>query len=802
MRAQGQRVAIASLTLLLLATGVFGGFGSGPQHAEAAISEQRLQRLNFFYRFQLGRNYFNSGSYLEAAAHFHSLLGQYASLPRPLQLQLDYYLGISYHEAGLSDRARPHLKKVIATAFIPQFVVDAAVAQMAIDAARGHADEVQKTYDRIAARNFPPDLRVQLDYGAIQARYRLKDYRGVRDLALRLPPGTPEYPRGILLSALSMMATKQYSAAEEDLMRLLNAPAELESAGIDNQIPRLQLMLAQVRFDRGDYRRCLQTLDQIQAPELAADVLYTRGWAQLMQQRYDTGLETFERLVRDHPEDERSVEATLLGGYTLLNLARFPEAYAYFATLETEYRKAARELSRFRGGFNSIRSLDQLLQSNARLAKAPIPPQIRDWIYQSRDVRLATGARDEVAALGRLIGDLLRDLKRMRVVSAGFGSSFENPATLERLLRNESALRLTEIRSRILELMIKPVREGLLASQTGEYNLINQAQSTRKEAIKAIRTVANPVKERATAIQRSLRKIQHYLYLVADKELSGTPDPASRDISATVELSRPALDILDQLMTDEERIAFVLLKVMEEEERLWSVIAETISIERGAAERILRKLGLWDSQAYIDRLELLYRSTSGIESILNDNGELLLAIQTGILDGVMRYTDTMNEDLADLRQQQGALFAAAEQVRLQRVDVAWDGEVQRLREAEARMAGGKLDLGWRIKEVEHELMNDVLREEQDRLRELNAYYDKVRDQAEAAARAIDVLDERIRSQIAGSVQGDRTVDLSKSLEMISRELEQMERFVNELSRGSKSILERDKELQWVPEYQR
>lgn len=773
--------------------------GLSISESEAAVSELRLRRLHFFYRFQQGRSYWNSGSYLEAAAHFQSLMTQYDELPRPLQLQLDYYLGAALHEVQLFTSAEGRLQSVLAKTFLPTFVVDAAVRLMDIYALNGDLALVERTYDNVANRALTPDLKIALDYGAVKAYFRLGEFRRVRDVTLTIDPDTAESPRALLLSAIAMSQLGEYGAAEDDLRRILKGQARLGEYGLGHIVPRIYFLLAQVQFDGGNYGASLQSLQQVNDEAFVRDVLFARAWNFLMLGQYQRGMETFRDFALKYPEDARSLEATILGGYILLNLAQFPESYAYFDTLETQYRQVVHNVTRFRRGVRSSEALELFLRDPIRLASSPIPSQIADWVLESRRVAIAEAAEAEVVQLGRKLDDFGREMKRMRVVSAGFGSTFDNPATLERLLRNEMGLRLTEIRSRILELMLKPIREGLLAQQAGDYSLINQAQSTRASALEIIRVTAAPTKERAVAIQRSLRSVGHYLHMVASEELIGQPDPARKNVEEKIQLSRPAVEVIDRLMNEEERVAFMLLAIMEEEERLWSVVANTIEIERGAAERILRKLGLWDTQAYIDRLELLYRSTSGVESILNDNGRLLLEIQRNILDDVIAYTDGIAGELNGLRNAQAGLSAAAKQIRLASIDASFAEALHKVREAEAKTAGGKLDLGWRIKEVEANLMRDVLTAEQERQKQLEAYYKNVRDRAEAAVKAMAVLDQQIRDQISGSAAGDQSVKLDQAVDSISQELDKMESYVNELQRGSASILNREATVHWRPE---
>lgn len=788
-----RRVPAAFVAALLLAIALVGG------DAGAAVSELRLKRLNFIYRFQQGKNYWSGNSYLEAAAHFHSLMEQYHELPRPLQLQLNYYYGASLHEVELFSQAEKQLLPVFNNAASPPLVSDAAVRLMDIYARYRDAAQVQAVYERAIAKPYSPDLRTKIAYGAVKAYYRLGEYEKVRSIALKLDADSPEYPRALLLAAMGMVEAGELGAAEQDLLRLQRLAPGLREDGHDAFVDRATMLLAQVQFDQGQYGKTLQTLAQLRDPAYAADVLYMRAWSQVMLGQYMPGLEAFRTLATTYPGDQRSIEATLLGGYILMNLAQFTEAYATFATLEADYRSAAEKLLAFGKKFPSPQALDLYLSDTRRLSTAPIPPQIADWVYASRDAAEAEAVKQHIEELGRRIQDMLKDLKRMRVISAGFGSSFENPATLERLLRNEMGLKLAQIRSSILELMIKPVRNQLLAMGSQEYQLINLAQSTREAALDIIQGTANPTKERAVAIQRSLRKIQDYLYLVASERLSGQRDPAMKEIGDTLAFSDEPRELVLNLIEAEEGLALVLLDLMREEERLWAVIAYSTEVERKAAEAVLRRLGLWGRQAYLDSLELLYRSTSGIEEVLNENGELLLGIQTRILNEVLAYTADQDDDLERLRARYRDLLDDADAMRLVAVDRGYDQAVAVLREAEARAAGGQLDVGWRIKEVEEEIMRDVLVVEQERLGKLQAYYEKAAAEAQQVGRSVTVLDADIRRALVSSAAGNATVQLDRAIDAIRSELDRMQLYVDELQRGSARIVEQPGTVTWRPE---
>src|SRR5690606_25901928 len=258
----------------------------------------------------------------------------------------------------------------------------------------------------------------------------------------------------------------------------------------------------------------------------------------------------------------------------------------------------------------------------------------------------------------------------MRVISAGFGTSFENPATLERLLRNEFGLRLTTIRSRILELMVKPVRRTL---QSDEYRIVNLAQDTRRETLKTIREAALPARDQAVSIQRSLQRFRDKVAMAAAEEMTGAADPARKDGADVARLESKAQRVLDRLHADEEGLALYLLRIIEDEERLWAVVDSTIRLERQAAEQALRRLGLWERQAYLDRLEQLYRAIEGIDELLQEHGRLLLSIQKYILTDVLQYVANAEREIRALSGAHGELDDGAQVMRVAAVETGWAG---------------------------------------------------------------------------------------------------------------------------------
>lgn len=786
--AAGRRVLWTGLAAALALTPVFA-----PPLAEAAVSETRLKRLNFFYRFQQGRNYWNGNAFLEAASFFQSLMTQYQELPRPLQLQLDYYLGSSLHEVGLDEWAEQHLKAPSVEPFNPELAGDALARRLKIHAARGEAYEVGLLFEESMARPFPPAVKQQIAFAAARAWYTLGDFRRVRDIVLALDPEDAVWPRGRMLSATAMLQLGELDAAAEDVRAVLGLGPRLEEFRMAEAVPTLKLMEAQILFDQGDARGALQAIEGIESAELAADVGWLRAWALVELEQYLDGLEAFRVFVKTWPDDPRSLEATVLGGYILLNLNRFSDSYAWFTTTETDFRNASMRLRSFRASFPSGEALEAVLSTPARRRELPLPSQVMRWVEESREVRRVADEQADLEELGLRIQDLVRDVQRMRVISAGFGTSFENPATLERLLRNEFGLRLTTIRSRILELMVKPVRRTL---QSDEYRIVNLAQDTRRETLKTIREAALPARDQAVSIQRSLQRIRDYVAMVAAEEMTGAPDPARKDGADVARLESKAQRVLDRLHADEEGLALYLLRIIEDEERLWAVVDSTIRLERQAAEQALRRLGLWERQAYLDRLEQLYRATEGIDELLQENGRLLLDIQKYILTDVLQYVANAEREIRELSGTHGELDDGAHVLRVAAVETGWTGVQTLVDEGQSRAAAGRLDVGWRANEVEESLVRNVQDARDRRLAELDEYYRGARAAADAAKARTEVLDARLREALEASARGDRAIDIDKELAELTGELEQLEGMLGELNAGSDRVLNRPASVGW------
>jgi tetratricopeptide (TPR) repeat protein len=763
------------------------------ERAHAAVSETRLKRLNFFYRFQQGRNYWNGNAYLEAASFFQSLMTQYQELPRPLQLQLDYYLGSSLHELGLDSWAEQHLVAPSREPFPPVLAGDALARLMAIRAARGESYEVSRLIEETLVRPLPPAVKQTVALSAAQAWYTLGDFRRVRDIVLGLDPQHEVWPRGRMLSATAMLQIGELDAALEDVRAVLALGDRLVEFRMQEAVPTLKLMEAQILFDQGDAAAALAAAARIDAPELGADKAWLTAWSQLQLERYLDGLETFRGFVNTWPDDPRSLEATVLGGYILLNLNRFSDSYAWFVTTEADFRVASQRLKAFRASFPSADAFESVISDPQRQRELPLPAQVLTWIEESREVRRLVERQRELDELGIRIQDLVRDVQKMRVISAGFGTSFENPATLERLLRNEFGLRLTLIRSRILELMVKPVRRTL---QSDEYRIVNLAQDTRRETLKAIRDNANVARDQAVGIQRSLQRIRDYVAMVAAEEVSGQPDPARKTDGDVAQLEARAQIVLDRLHADEEGLALVLLKIIEDEERLWSVVDATIRLERQSVGQALRRLGLWGRQPYLDRLEQLYRATEGIDELLQENGRLLLDIQKFILTDVLQYVGVAEREIRELAGTHEELGRGAHVMRVAAVDSGWRGVQAMVDERESQAAAGRLDVGWRANEVEESLVRNVQDARDKRLAELDAYYARARAAAEEAGARTAAIDEKLRSAIENTARGSRSLALDEALQGLMVELQAVEGMLAELQSGSTAILERPGNVGW------
>jgi hypothetical protein len=333
----------------------------------------------------------------------------------------------------------------------------------------------------------------------------------------------------------------------------------------------------------------------------------------------------------------------------------------------------------------------------------------------------------------------------------------------------------------------------------GEYRTVNLAQNTRNNALHIIREFALPTKNRATSIQESLRRIKEYLQLVAPEALRGEKDPARLEGVGDVVIGQSPLELLDRINSDDEQIAFYLLRVIEEEEQLWDVVNTSVQVERQAAEQALRRRDIWGRHAYLDRLEQLYRATSGIEELLRENGRLLLDVRKAILNDVIAWTNEMFPQVEALQARQEALAEGAQQVRIAAVDRSWEDMSTRINDAEAKASAGQLDVGWRAKEVEERLMRNVLAEQRDRLDRLEQYYTEARAAAERATAGGAAIEEKLREKLQGSSAGGKTVEMDELMEQVATEINRMNQVIDELMRGSSAILERGGEVRWNQE---
>jgi len=795
-RGGGTRIGIGVVVLLLLATALL----PSPK-SYAAISESRLQRLHFFYRFEQGRDLFQAGSYLEAAAHFQSLMGEYADLPAALRQRLDYYLGASLVETGLYAWGKTHLDTFLADQnLMTPLVVDGTGLLLRVHAHRGEAATAATLYETAIAKPMQPALRLHLDYAAARAFYRLgrqarqaQDRAAsgllnrVRNLARTVQPNNEIFPRIVFLAALAMIEDGEFGAAVIELERLLAQQDQFRAWDVAELTSLATIMLAQTHFDQGNYQQSLNVAGRIESPGLQSEVLYLQAWNYLMLERFMRGLEAFRDLAVAHPEDPRSIEASWLGGYILLAMEQFDDSYRHFVTLETQFASASERIKQFRKGFPGEDALVRFLRSDDRIAEAPLPVQLFQWIKESRRVVHVEAAQKRIASLGRRIRGLNWDVRRMRVISAGFGTSFDNPATLERLLRNEAAVELTQVRSQILELMLRPIRNRLLAH---EYRIVNLAQEARRSALKVIRETAVPTKRNALMLQKNLREVRDYVQLVAPEDVVGRPDPATAGVTDVVELEAPPGKILDRLIRDEENLAFILLDIISREEALWAMIASTIQTERQAAESALRRNGLWGKQAYLKRLESMYRSTQGIERLVRENGQLLVEIQEHILNDVLAFSDDFMPDVRELEEAQAALAQSAERMQSDALVAGFDQTIRLMTDAEARAGAGKLDVGWRLKEVEESLLRNVQDARRRRLAQLDRYYENVESSASSVSAAVGGFDTGIRARLDQSAIGEQMVEAESVVESVGEEIERLNQVVEELQRGTAWILER------------
>jgi len=771
------RCGLALLLFFLYAPGGAEERGSAP-----SLYEERLNRLKLYTAFRQGKHFFKVGEYLEASAYFLYLSSRKKELPPDIVSQVTYYLGSSLFEMGLYPQSKPLLIEAFRIRDLDRdlryFLYVRFLKLSALYNSRG---DILRIIPLIQREPFSDERKEELKYLALALLFDIGAYPEAVALLDQIPPASPVYPKALFLSALAQAFMGKFSESLEKFSRLTamgDLPA-LQDPGFRTLVQKGYLAVA---FEAGEYRRVLTLADTFFPESKEAEILYLKAWSLLLSQRYREAQLLFEEFIRSYPEDPRTIEVALIPGFSLIQQGKLGEGYSFFSTMEEQFFRIENHLTSLYKRFPSTSQF--LYYLDAETKETPFPYRtVSRWIRSDPLLSLWKAKKLEIEELNNTVHQMRWNLVRLKISLSTLGSRLDHPISFDYRLRYQYQRHLFEIRSHILEMILRPIRH-LLVYQ--EYRYVNIAQDLRYGVLKIIDQDLVPLRDRLNKLIENLRSLRDYIRLLTEVRYP-LVNPLMKE---EVVLPISFLELGDRVIEMEDELGEILHRIYLDEEELWKIIRFSFDMEYTTANQAVRRLGLWNAP-HLDPLRNMYQTAQGVEEILTET--IVLGEKTRremlefLRDRLVQELKTWESLARDVERVEKAWNQHEEQILAR----ASQHTLQMIAGGRLRAIQGKIDIRWIRKQLlekaaalAHELR--ISREE-----ELQRYYQEISQ----LLKEVEKREQEVRSASANtSIPLEEPREILSKLEELEGKIQAIETALRRLAQGSGSILHRSGSL--------
>lgn len=768
------------LSSLFFVSSVFTGVAvAGEPRVAPSLYQERIERLKLYSTFRQGKHFFRVGEYLEAAAHFTYLKSRVPHLPPALVSEVTYYLGSSLFEVGLYPQSKPYLVEAFRMKDLdPELRYFLFIRFFKLAAIYGSKTDLVRLVPLVQREPFSEEQKSELRYLALSLLFDLGAYPEVLTLFTEIPPASSRYPHALFLAAIAQAYLGKFSDALLKMGRLFaleNLPL-FQDEDLKNLMQKAYLAIA---FEAGEYTLCLRLLSQFYPEGGDQDILYFKGWAHLLARQYREAAAQFQEFIRQYPDDPRTLELALLPGYIYFSQGKLGESYAFFETMETQFRRIEERIRAIRERFPSVNPMIQYMEWVSEGSDIPYRTIAR-WIRQDPLLLDWKERKREIEQLRNDIHNLGWNLVRLKISLSTLGSRLDHPISFDYRLRYEHQRRLFSLRSHMLEMMLRPIRH-LLVYQ--EYRYVNIAQDLRSGVLKILDQDLIPLRQRVIYLMDQSRAMRDYIRLLTDVRYG---EKVTRAIGEEVVLPISFLELGDRLITIEDELGEILHQIYLDEEELWKVIRFSFDLEYSTAIMAVKRLGIWNLP-HLEPIRQMYQTAQEIEDLLRSSAFLGEKTRLEMLTFLRQHLNQELKRWEEVALQIENRERSWENRESEILELAYNNTVQMIANNRLRALQGKIDIRWTRKQILEKAAGLAHELRMSREEELRSYYEEIRNilmNVEKIQRQLDFPTEEEGLAL------EEARELYSILSDLEAKVREIEAAIRHLSQGSSSFLHR------------
>jgi len=702
---------------LLFLPSLFSPTSIFPQEKGGAY-EERIEKLRIATLFRQGKHYFLVGEYREAVGIFQYLLQFQSSLPPDMQGELFYYLGACYQEEGLYDLSRNFLSKAVSyTHLLPESLFSDLQIRLLILTSQIEDPKfttwVRKQKIR---RRLSEESRDRIRYGILYSAFLSGNYPEVSRMSGGVPRSSQWYPQTIFLEGMSLFSSGNYQEAAKRFRKLVELGFE-PGSGEEKEKEMARTLELLSLFEGENYQEFLHRLDLYYPGSNDKQHLYLKGWAYLLNGEYLLAKKTFEKFLELYPNEQESLEIAVLIGYGELEKGGYGSSYLFFSQLEEKLRFVMNALDMLRARIKTPAQFIQYFASGNPREEEKILKPITEWYLKHPYLKDLEEKESFLNSLIQEVYEIRWNLLRYRFSVLSIGSGYNHPLSFDYQTLSVYEQQLTEIRSHLLEMMLRPVRH-LLVYQ--EYRYVNLAQDLRLSALRIIESSANPLIQKIIQKLNQIRDMRNYLRLLTETRYQKQNTYPTEE---KVILPLGFLKTGDLLVEVERSLGELLFQTLLIRQSLWEIVQKGFDLEYRSAYQSLRRLGVWNT-AYAVELRKMYENAVYLEKVLRESMEISLKIQ----EAQKKFVETkLKEDLQEWEKVSDLLKEVEKKWKEYKENLqnkAFQEVLQALENAHILAQEGKIDVLWIRRSIVQNMIGKMYTVQTRRRDFLESYYNQ------------------------------------------------------------------------------
>jgi len=453
--------------------------------------------------------------YDKAARGFFTLVQSGALDDADLIADCQWYLGDSLFEVGNYALAQEAFQIIIEAGFTHPMFADAVRRQLEVYGVTGQAEEFYSLYNSYVVTNrvAPNDLII---YTLAKSFYRQGDLLRAKSLFSDIQEGSRLFLKARYFLGTVRVVEGDYATAITEYDRVVRAGGEPEydEEGLvlqmDEVVELAHLALARLYYESGDFLSSTRHYDLIsRRSPYFSEALFEMVWSYIKQENYNEALRTVQLFLLAFPEHRFTAELKLLQGNLHMILDNEESALTTFEGIVAEYSPVQIELRGLVADDESARLwFDQLADSDSEFEiESGLPVYAIEMLRSNNDF---SRAQEVVTELNVQEGEITASEQMIYDIDEALGGAVRGLGSFQRAHDQLEQVEAEGIRIQLdlLEIQGAELLNSVDSATSGDIVAIEVQRGRIAEAMRLVSERSNQTADQLQVFEEQVRAVQ------------------------------------------------------------------------------------------------------------------------------------------------------------------------------------------------------------------------------------------------------------------------------------------------------